>query len=144
MRLRYPLAKEQMHWDQSYSWVCSMRMQSSNYVWVLIIYGPKLLDRHIFETRLSNMHVWMRVAKLGPCVPLRDLGLISDNSFPICIGLKCGVVKPWFKVLKQIVSHQHLINTQHDTDRCYSRVKVALSSTFEQISDSLKPYWAQW
>ena len=67
---------------------------------------------------------------------MRPPHLISDNSFPICIGWKCGVVKPSFNVLKQIVSHQHLTNTQHDTDKCCSRVKVALSSTFEQISDS--------
>ena len=90
----------------------------------------------INETRLSNMHAWMRVAKLGPCVLLKDLNLISDNSFPICIGWKCRVVKPWFKILEQIVFHQHVTNTQYDTERCYSRVKVTLSSTFEQISDS--------
>ena len=111
-------------------------MQSSNQVWILICYRPKLLDRHIFETRLSNVHVWMWVAKLGPCALLKDLNLISDNSFPICIGWKCRVVKPWFKILKQIVLHQHVTDTQHDTDRCYSCVKVALISTFEQISDS--------
>ena len=138
MCFRYPLAKVKDALRPKLFMTCqpSLCMQSSNQVWILISYGWKLLDRHIFETRLSNMHVWMRVANLGPCVPLKDLDLISDNSFPICIGWKCGVIKPWLKILKQIVFHQHLTNTQHDTDRCYSRVKVALSSTFEQISDS--------
>ena len=34
------------------------------------------------------MHVWMLVAELQPCIILKDLDPISDNSFPIFIKME--------------------------------------------------------
>ena len=39
-------------------------------------------------------------------------------------------------MIQNIETDRISLAPQHDTDRCYSRVRVALSSTFKQISDN--------
>ena len=38
--------------------------------------------------------------------------------------------------VKQMVLHRRLADAQQNADKCYICVKIALSSTFEQISNS--------